>query len=139
MSQETKFQLEVVTPARRLFLDDVDEITVPGIDGEFGVLVGHTPYLTEIGIGEMLYRIGGDNHYLAVRRGFAEITHEKVAILAEEADFPQEINLEEAQQSMSEAEEALTQLSVESKEYLEAQAKLDRAMNRIAVAKRHSG
>lgn len=131
-----RFRLEVVTPSRLLVSEDVDEITAPGTEGEFGVLPGHTPFLTAIGVGEFMYRIGAEERFLAVRRGFAEIKHEKVTVLAEEAEFPAEIDVAAAEALKVEAEEAIVHLSRESKEYLEAQAKLERAVNQIHVASR---
>ncbi len=131
-----KFRLEVVTPYRLLVSEDVAEVTAPGTEGEFGVLPGHTPFLTALGVGELMYRVGSEELFLAVRHGFAEVKHEKVAVLAEEAEFPSEIDLKKAEAAKAEAEEALQQVSRESKEYLEAQAKLERSMNQIQVASR---
>ncbi|NOY46488.1 MAG: F0F1 ATP synthase subunit epsilon [Deltaproteobacteria bacterium] len=136
MAQQ-RFRLEVVTPQRLLVSDEVDEITAPGIEGEFGVLPGHTPFLTALGVGELMYRIGGEEHFLALRHGFAEVQHEKVTVLAEEAEFPSEIDLSRAEAEKAEAEAELQRLSHESREYAEAQAKLERAVNRIQVASRH--
>jgi F-type H+-transporting ATPase subunit epsilon len=133
-----KFRLEIVTPTRHLVSEGVEEVTAPGVDGEFGVLVGHTPYLVELGLGELMYRVGNEKSYLAVRRGFAEVTLDKVTVLAEEAEFPTDIDLAKAERLLAEAEQKVSELVVssESKEYLEAQAKLDRAMNQVAIAKR---
>jgi F-type H+-transporting ATPase subunit epsilon len=135
---EAKFRLEIVTPTRHLVSEGVEEVTAPGVDGEFGVLVGHTPYLVELGLGELMYRIGNEKSYLAVRRGFAEVTLDKVTVLAEEAEFPTDIDLAKAERLLAEAEQKVSELVVssESKEYLEAQARLDRAMNQVAIAKR---
>ena len=135
MSQEGKFRLEVVTPHRLLISEMVDEVTAPGVEGEFGVLVGHTPFLTELGVGVLMYRNGNQAHFMAVRRGFAEVTREKVTVLAEEAEFPREIDLARAEADLAEAENAIKEFSAESKEHMEVQAKLDRALNRIHLAK----
>lgn len=139
MSQEAKFRLEIVTPGRHLVSEGVEEISAPGAEGEFGVLLGHTPFLTELGVGELTYRVNNENQYLAVRRGFAEVTGDKVIILAEEADFPAEIDVTQAQQMRDEAEKELTEFSHDTAEYAEARAKLERALNRIQVASRHTG
>ncbi|MHB8763909.1 MAG: F0F1 ATP synthase subunit epsilon [Deferrisomatales bacterium] len=136
MAQLDKFRLEVVTPQRLLVSEEVSEATAPGLEGEFGVLPGHTPFLTALGVGELTYRVGSDERILAVRHGFAEVKHEKVTILAEEAEFPAEIDLGQAEAAKAEAEAAMRELSQESKEYLEAQAKLERSMNQIHVASR---
>jgi F-type H+-transporting ATPase subunit epsilon len=131
-----KFRLEVVTPTRHLVSDEVEEVTAPGIEGEFGVLPGHTPFLTALGVGELSYRIGGEQHFIALARGFAEIRHEKTTILAEDAQFAYEIDLQEAEVARAAAEEELEAYSQDSKEYLEAHAKLERAINSIQVASR---
>lgn len=135
MSQEGKFRLEVVTPSRLLVSELVDEVTAPGVEGEFGVLVGHTPFLTELGLGALVYRSGSQTHVLAVRRGFAEVTREKVTVLAEEAEWPREINVTKAQEELALAENEIKEHSVESVEYIEAQAKIDRALNQITLGK----
>jgi F-type H+-transporting ATPase subunit epsilon len=132
-----KFKLDVVTPSRLLVSEEVEEVTAPGVEGEFGVLPGHTPFLTALGVGELMYRKGTAVQYIAMCRGFAEVTHEKATILAEEAEFPHEIDVGQAEAARVEAEkEIATGLSHDSKEYLEAQGKLERALNRIHVASR---
>lgn len=132
-----KFRLEVVTPTRLLVSEEVDEVTAPGIEGEFGVLPGHTPFLTALGVGELMYRKGNETRYAAMFRGFAEVTHEKATILAEEAEFAHEIDVPQAEAAKAEAEKEIASgLSHDSKEYLEAQAKLERAVNQIHVASR---
>jgi F-type H+-transporting ATPase subunit epsilon len=139
MSQDGKFLLEIVTPTRHLVSEGVEEVTAPGVEGEFGVLVGHTPYLTELGVGVLMYREDSQMKYVAVRKGFAEVTREKVTILAEEAEFPADIDLNTAEKSREEATKEIDTLSVESKEYLEAQVKLERAINQIHAVKSHGG
>jgi len=133
---DNKFRLEVVTPTRHIVSEGVEEITAPGIDGEFGVLLGHTPYLTELGVGLITFRIGSEERFITVRHGFAEVTREKVTVLAEEAEYPSEIDLNAAEAMLAEAEAALQGLSQESKEYLEAQGKLERAINQVQAVKR---
>jgi F-type H+-transporting ATPase subunit epsilon len=132
-----KFKLDVVTPTRLLVSEEVEEVTAPGVEGEFGVLPGHTPFLTALGVGELMFRKGTSVQYVAMCRGFAEVTHDKATILAEEAEFAHEIDVREAEAAKVEAEKAIaTGLSHDSKEYLEAQGKLERAMNQIHVASR---
>lgn len=133
MAQQ-RFLLEVVSPTRLVVSEEVDEITAPGTEGEFGVMPGHTPFLTAVGVGELMYRVGSEERFLAVRHGFAEVKHERVTVLAEEAEFPGEIDVKAAEAVKAEVEETIAQLSRESKEYLEAQAKLERAVNQIQVA-----
>ena len=131
-----KFRLDVVTPTRLVVSAEVDEVTAPGIEGEFGVLPGHTPFLTALGVGELMYRQGSEVRYLAMSGGFAEVEHEKATILAEEAEFPHEIDVSVAEAARAEAEGEIAGLSHDSKEYLEAQAKIERFVNQIHVASR---
>ena len=98
-----KFRLDVVTPTRLLLSEDAEEVSAPGIEGEFGVLPGHTPFLTALGVGELMVRQGATVKYLAMCRGFAEVGHDKVTILAEEAEFPHEIDVREAEAARAEA------------------------------------
>lgn len=137
MSQNEKIRLEVVTPTRHLVSEDVDEITAPGVEGEFGVLIGHTPFLTELGVGELMFRSGNQVRFLAVRHGFAEVTLEKVTVLAEEAEFPTEIDLGQAEAVLADVQKQIDGFARESKEYAEAVAKLERAMNQIQVYRHH--
>lgn len=131
-----KFRLELVTPTRHLVSEEVEELTAPGIEGEFGVLPGHTPFLTALGVGELSYRTGGEQRFVALANGFAEVQHDRTTILAEEAQFAAEIDVQEAEAARAAAEKELETYSHDSKEYLEAQARLERAMNSIQVANR---
>src|SRR3989442_13660717 len=88
--------LEVVTPERRLVSEDVDEVILPGSESSLGVLPGHTPLLTMLGIGELVYRRGGDRRYVAIAWGFAEVLPERVSILAEIAERAEAIDREGA-------------------------------------------
>src|SRR5439155_1084478 len=82
---------EVVTPTRLVVAETVDEVVVPGSDGYFGVLPGHAAFLTTLGTGEVIYRIDRDEFYLAVSGGFAEVRNDKVIVLADAAERPEEI------------------------------------------------
>jgi len=136
---QVNFLLEVATPSRLLVSKRVEEMSAPGILGEFGVLPGHAPFLTALGLGELMFRVGMQKTYLAVRSGFAEVTPGKVIVLAEEADFLSDIDLEAAEQAKIEAEKALDEFDRDSTEYQRAQIELDRANNRIMVATRRAG
>ena len=81
-----RLTLEIATPIRLVVAETVDEIVIPGSQGYFGVLPGHAPFLTTLGIGELTYRIGRDEYYLAVSGGFAEVRDDKVIVLAEAAN-----------------------------------------------------
>ena len=130
------FLLEVVTPYGLVLSQEVEEITAPGAEGEFGVLPGHTPFFTTLKIGEIMYRAGKQPQHIAVAWGFVEVLHDRVTILAEAAELPEAIDVERAKQAKERAEKNLKQLTSEDKEYFTVVAALERAMNRIAVASR---
>src|SRR5213596_2227784 len=99
--------LEVATPSRFVIGEQVDEVVVPGIEGYFGVLPGHAPLLSTLGVGEVTYRQGRDEHFLAVMGGFAEVRGDRVIILAETAELPEEIDRERAERARQRAEQRL--------------------------------
>src|SRR5207237_6569084 len=82
--------LEVATPSRLVIGEQVDEVVVPGIEGYFGVLPGHAPLLSTVGIGELTYRIGRDERHSAVSGGFCEVRNDKVIVLADSAERSEE-------------------------------------------------
>jgi F-type H+-transporting ATPase subunit epsilon len=131
-----KLTLELVTPAKQVLSEAVDEITAPGSMGQFGVLPGHTPMLTTLDVGELSYRKGNEIFYVAVNWGYVEIEENRVTILVETAEIEDEIDLERAKAALGRAEEALAEMSAEEKQYLVMQQALARAMARIQVASR---
>jgi F-type H+-transporting ATPase subunit epsilon len=128
--------LEIVTPDRLVLSEEVDEVTAPGVEGEFGVLPGHTPFLTTLKVGELTYRKGKEIHHMAVSWGYAEITPKKVTILAEAAEIAAEIDIERAKAAMEKAEKELKKLSKEDKDYLIEAARLEKSLIRLQVAER---
>lgn len=128
--------LEIVTPDRLVLSEEVDEVTAPGVEGEFGVLPGHTPFLTTLKVGELTYRKGKEIHHMAVSWGYAEVTPKKVTILAEAAEIAAEIDIERAKAAMEKAEKELKKLSKEDKDYLIEAARLEKSIIRIQVADR---
>ncbi len=132
-----KLILELVTPARQVLSEEVDEIIAPGSLGQFGLLPGHAPMLTTLQPGELRYRKGKETYHLAVSWGYVEIENDRVIILAETAEAEDEIDLERARAALGRAQRALTGMSAEEKEYLAMQQALARAMVRIQVAGRH--
>jgi len=130
---EEKITLEVVTPERMVVKEEVYEITAPGYNGYFGVLPHHHPYLTLIGIGELMYRIGDKRYYLAVSKGFAEVLGNKVAFLVESCEKPEEIDVARAEKSKERAEGRLRKPSLDL-DVERARASLQRAETRLKVA-----
>ena len=128
------FQLEIVTPARLLVKEAAEEAQIPGATGYLGILPGHAPLITELGVGEITYKASGTTHSLAVAWGFAEVLPDKVTILAEAAERPQEIDVERAQKAKERAEQRLKSSATEV-DYARAEDALRRAETRIDVAK----
>jgi len=126
-------QLEIVTPERLVEKDTVSEVQIPGKDGYLGILPGHAPLITELGVGEIRYRGDGMEYRLAVAWGFAEVLPNKVTILAETAERANEIDLPRAQKAKQAAEQRL-QNANEEDETDKALNQLARAETRIAVA-----
>jgi F-type H+-transporting ATPase subunit epsilon len=129
-----KLRLEMVTPYKKVLSTEVDEVTAPGTLGEFGVLPGHTPMLTNLKVGELVYRTGGETFHVAVNWGYVEVENDTVTVLVETAEPADEIDLERAKAALGRAEEALKKLSPEDKSYLIMEAALERAAIRIQVA-----
>ena len=131
-------QLELATPVRQLVSAEVDEVVAPGTEGYFGVLPGHAAFLTTLGAGELTYRQGKEEQHLAVIGGFAEVNADRVIILAEAAERPEEIDRERAERARQRAEQRLAGRSVggaaEEIDYARAVAALARALARLQVA-----
>lgn len=102
------FQLEIVTPEKKVVDTTAQEIQIPGKNGYLGVLPGHAPLITELSVGEITYRENGTEQQLAVAWGFAEVLPNKVTILAETAERPSEIDVERARKAKERAEQRLT-------------------------------
>jgi F-type H+-transporting ATPase subunit epsilon len=128
----TKIRLEIVTPERLLLSEEVDEITLPGSEGYLGILPGHLPLLTMLGVGVLTYRQGSQKHHFAVSGGFAEVLGDRVIVLAETVERPQEIDVERARVAKQKAEKLL--MSKEQIDVEAAMADLLRATTRIQVA-----
>jgi len=101
------FLLEIVTPQRLLLSEQVSEVMAPGTQGYFGVLPGHIPFVTNLTIGELTYRKGGEERHLAIIWGYAEVLPDRMIILAEEAQRPEEIDVARAEAARERALERL--------------------------------
>jgi F-type H+-transporting ATPase subunit epsilon len=133
---------ELATPTRMLVTAEVDEVVAPGVEGYFGVLPGHVAFLTTLAPGEVTYRSGQTEHRVAVTGGFAEVRAERVIILAENAERPEEIDRERAERARQRAEMRLQGKSPdgsqEEVDFARALAALTRALTRLVVAGRGS-
>jgi F-type H+-transporting ATPase subunit epsilon len=134
-------ELVVVTPERQLLGQSVAEVTLPGADGQLGILPGHAPLITELGIGEMNYRgTPSADGTLAIISGFAEVLGDRVTVLAETAERPDEIDVSRAEEAKKRAEQRLASASSDPNiDWGRAAIALQRSLIRIQVArKRHS-
>ena len=129
-------QLEIVTPERLVYEDEVDSVNVPGIEGELGILPHHAPLVSTLGYGELRIRKGGAEESFAIVGGFVQVRPDKVVVMAETADLASEIDLERAQEARREAERALETGYTEGADLSAARAALQQALMRIRVAER---
>jgi F-type H+-transporting ATPase subunit epsilon len=132
-------QLELATPTRLVVSEEADEVVAPGIEGYFGVWPGHAAFLTTLGAGELSYRRGQQARYLAVAGGFAEVRNDKVVILADTAEQPEEIDRERAERARQRAEQRLSGRSQDPVDFARAAAALGRALARLQVSSRAAG
>lgn len=128
--------LEVVTPEKMVFSGKVDEVLIPGTEGEFGVLRGHEPFLTSVDIGELYFLAGGKKSHYAVNTGYAEVTGSKVTVLIETAERADAIDKDRAVKAKENAEARLSQLTKEHDDYEKMRLALLRAVTRISVAEK---
>jgi F-type H+-transporting ATPase subunit epsilon len=131
-------ELVVVTPERELLRESVVEVTIPGLEGELGVLPGHAPLITELGIGELNYRTATARQpsSLAVIRGFAEVLPDRVTVLAETAERAAEIDVARAEAAKARAEKRLAS-NDPNIDWDRATIALQRSLIRIQVARKH--
>jgi len=136
----TALELIVVTPEKQLLRETVAEATIPGLDGQLGILPGHAPLITELGVGELTYRAGasGSVASMAVLRGFAEVLPDRVTVLAETAERAEEIDLTRAEAALARAEKRISAQDA-SMDLGRAAIALQRAIIRIQVAKKYRG
>ena len=135
MPLPTRLQLQIVSADRMLVNETVDEVEIPGADGYFGVLPGHTPLLALLGAGELWYRQGQEKHYLAIAFGFAEIQPDRVTILAQIAERPEDIDVARAEAARHRAEERIARPTSDM-DMERARVALMKALIRLQVASR---
>lgn len=138
MALPTHIDLQIVTPDRAIVQAQVDEVEIPGSEGYFGVLPGHTPLLASLAVGELWYRIGQEKTYLAIAFGFAEVLPDRVTILARLAERAEDIDLERAEAARKRADERLASPKAEV-DYDRARVALQKSITRLQVAGRYPG
>ena len=129
-----KIQLEVVTPERRVLAEPVEMATIPGLDGELGILPGHTPLISQLKTGVLSYVQEGKTFQLHVSGGFLEVRDDHVSVLAEIAERPEEIDAAQARQSRERLEKQLGSWNGSEEDLAVAQAELERSTVRLQRA-----
>jgi F-type H+-transporting ATPase subunit epsilon len=131
----THLTLEIVTPDRSVVTERVDEVELPGAEGYFGVLPGHTPLLATLKVGELWYRKGGEKFYLSIAFGFVEVLPDRVTVLAELAERPEEIDVVRAEAAKKRAEERIARPAADI-DFERARIALIKSLVRLQVATR---
>jgi len=129
--------LEIVTPERKVFAQEVDMVSVKGVEGELGIMAGHIPLVTPLQIAPMKIKTQGQEHWLAIHGGFIEVRSDKVVVLAESAEMPEDIDLERAKAAKIRAEQRLSMADRSKRDAVDfrrAELSLQRAVTRIRVA-----
>ena len=137
----TAIELEVVTPERHVLHETVESLEMPGKEGYLGILPGHAPLLTELGIGILTYHKGAETRYLTVIQGYAEVLPDRVIVLAEVSERAEEINVERTRTAEDRARADLAKAGAGDNEWQIASLALDRALVRLQVAAKggHAG
>ena len=138
MALPTHIDLQIVTPDRLIVQEQVDEVEIPGSEGYFGVLPGHTPLLASLAVGELWYRKGQEKSYLSLAFGFAEVLPDRVTILARLAERAEDIDVERAEDARRRAEQRLSQ-STSDFDYERARIALTKSLMRLQVSARLPG
>jgi F-type H+-transporting ATPase subunit epsilon len=131
-----ELMLEIVTPEKVAFSGKVEEVTIPGSEGEFGVLIGHASLLSAVKFGELNYTKENKKTYYAVNTGYAEVTSHKVTVLVETAERADAIDVERARQAKEIAAEKLAKISKDDPDFEKIKNALDRAEVRLKIAER---
>jgi F-type H+-transporting ATPase subunit epsilon len=126
-----KLTLSIVTPEKQLVSEEVDQVNVPGSEGDMAILYDHTPILTNLRSGQLSYEKDGKTIALVVSGGYLEVTDNRVTILAETGEFLQEIDRERAERAQAKAEEMLGKTDISEEEFVKTQKKLFRAIARL--------
>jgi len=128
-----QLQLDVITPERNVLSESVDEVRVPGLNGELGILPGHTPLISQLQTGVLTYTQGGSARRLHVSGGFVEVKDDRVSVLADMAERPEEIDAARARAERDQAEKALSAFNGSEAEFETARDQLARSTVRLQL------
>ncbi len=129
-----RIQLDVITPERRLLSETVDAVTVPGMNGEIGILPGHTPLISQLQTGVLSYTQGTATRRLMVSGGFVEISDERVSVLADIAERPEEVDAARARQERELAEREMSSFAGSEEEMAQVRDRFERSTARLQLA-----
>jgi len=129
-------KLEIVTPEAKIYSEDVDMVTLPGVEGEMGIYPMHVPLMTQISSGELIARKGGQDHFLAIGEGFVEITGTRVAVMTDMAIKADDIDEMKADEARKRAEARLSE-KLTGEEQASVQAALMHSLTQLKVKRRH--
>ena len=127
-------QLTIVTPEKMVVTEEVDQVNVPGVEGDMGILYDHAPILTTLRPGKVSYQQDTETIFLVVSGGYLEVTDNRVSVLAETAEFLDEIDRTRAKAARGKAEEMLANANLTDEDFAKAQKKLFRAVARLEGA-----
>jgi F-type H+-transporting ATPase subunit epsilon len=136
MALPEKIELQVVTPEKHVLSEDVDSLEMPAKDGYLGVLPGHAPLLTELGVGILTYHKGGETRLLTVMYGYAEVLPDRVIVLAETAERAEEIDVTRARTALERAKTDLPKAGSTEADWDRSNAAIHRAEVRLQAASR---
>lgn len=129
-----QLQLDVVTPDRRVLAERVDLVNIPGLGGELGILPGHTPLISQLQTGVLSYAKDGHTSQLLVSGGFVEVNEDRVSVLAEIAELPEEIDATRARLAREQVEKSLSNWTGTEEDFEQARVKLERSNVRLQLA-----
>jgi F-type H+-transporting ATPase subunit epsilon len=129
-------ELQIVTPQRHVLQETVQSVEIPGKEGYLGILPGHAPLITELGVGILAYRKGSENRFLTIIDGYAEVLPDRVIVLAEISEKAEEIDVERSRAAQNRAQAELAKAGVGSEEWQREKLALDRALIRMQAAAR---
>jgi F-type H+-transporting ATPase subunit epsilon len=127
-------RLDIITPERNVLSETVDSVNVPGANGELGILPGHTPMISQLQTGVLSFAQGPTTHRLHVSGGFVEVRDDRVAVLADVAERPEEIDAARARLAREHAEKTLNAFSGTEEDFERARAELERSVVRLQLA-----
>jgi len=132
----TTLHLRIATLERTVFDEDIESVTLPGVEGELTILKNHIPLITPLALGEIVARRGGEEFSMTVSGGMLEVTPRRVLVLADQSERAEEIDVELAEEARKRAERLMEEHKEDAEEFAAAEAELQRALMRIKIAKR---